>query len=73
MNDEYPIVVFWSKEDRAYIAVVPDLRGCTAHGSTPESATAEARTAMKLWLDVAREHGDPIPVPSPPTRFVIAS
>ncbi|MGH2534142.1 MAG: type II toxin-antitoxin system HicB family antitoxin [Thermomicrobiales bacterium] len=73
MTDEYPIVVFWSEEDRSYIAVVPDLRGCTAHGPTPEHATAEVRIAMRLWLDVAREHGDPIPTASPPARFVVAS
>jgi predicted RNase H-like HicB family nuclease len=36
--NEYPVVVFWSEEDQSYIANVPDLRYCSAHGETPEEA-----------------------------------
>lgn len=60
---DYHINVFWSDEDRAYIATVPDLEGCSAFGDTPERAVAEVVIAKKLWLDVARESGMAIPEP----------
>ena len=57
----YHINVFWSDEDSCWIADVPDLRPCTAHGDTPEEATANVRDAVDGWLAVARERGFPIP------------
>lgn len=63
MNPRYSIVVLWSDEDGVWIADAPDLKSCSAHGETPTEAVAELQTAMKLWLDVAREHGYPIPEP----------
>ena len=63
MND-YPIVIFWSPEDRAYIADIPDLQGCTADGATPEEALREVLIVKGMWLDVAREDGRPLPEPS---------
>ena len=60
---KYSAVVSWSAEDQAYIAEVPELLGCMAHGDSYESALANAREAIQLWLDTAREFGDPIPVP----------
>lgn len=62
----YPINIFWSEEDSQWIAVVPDLEGCSASGDSPEEAAREIQTAMKLWLEVASENGDPIPQPSAP-------
>ncbi len=62
MND-YHINVFWSQEDRQWIADIPDLRFCSASGDTPEEAVHEIQVAKGLWLSVAQEHGDPIPVP----------
>jgi predicted RNase H-like HicB family nuclease len=64
MSDEYPIVVFWSDEDEAYIADIPDLFACSAFGATAEEAVAEVQRAKAAWLATAREHGDPIPEPS---------
>jgi predicted RNase H-like HicB family nuclease len=46
------------------VADIPDLFACSAFGDTPEEALAEVRVAKQLWLDVAREHGDPIPEPA---------
>lgn len=66
MSDRYPIVVFWSDEDQAWIADVPDLFACSAHGPTPEEALRQVRLAMAAWLDVAREMGKPLPTPSRP-------
>ena len=62
--DEYPIVVFHTPSDGLWVAKVPDLSGCSAHGETPEEAVSEVRIAMRGWLEVAREIGKPIPAPS---------
>lgn len=61
--NRYEIILFWSEADRAYVAEVPELAGCMAHGPTQESALASAKRAIKLWVDTAREFGDPIPEP----------
>lgn len=60
---DYAVSIFWSDEDNQYIAVVPDLRGCSASGDTPEEALREVQIAKDLWLEVAREHGDALPEP----------
>ncbi len=63
MEEKYTITIFWSNEDEAYIAVVEELEGCSAFGETREEALLEIKIAMKLWLEVARKHGDEIPLP----------
>lgn len=60
---KYEIVIYWSDEDGVFIAEVPELPGCMAHGDTSERALAQAQEAIALWLETAREHGDPIPTP----------
>ena len=65
-DDRYRIDLFWSDEDGAWIANVPDLKYCSAHGDTPEEALAEVQIAKELWLEVARERGKPLPAPSYP-------
>ena len=62
-NPDYHIDLFWSKADDCWIADVPDLEGCNAHGESAEVAAREIQVAMSLWLEVAAEYGDPIPVP----------
>jgi predicted RNase H-like HicB family nuclease len=62
-ENRYTIVVFWSEEDRAWVADVPDLKSCSAFGSTPEEAVAEVHVAMDAWLDAARDAGLKIPKP----------
>jgi predicted RNase H-like HicB family nuclease len=57
----YTINVFWSDEDEAWVADVPDLRSCSALGNTPEEAVAEVRVAMEAWLAAARDAGHPVP------------
>jgi predicted RNase H-like HicB family nuclease len=59
----YNINVYWSDEDDCWIADVPDLRPCSAHGDTPEQAMAHIQDAIDGWLAVARERGFPIPEP----------
>ncbi len=60
---KYEIIIFWSEEDDAFLADVPELPGCMAHGDSPEEALSNAKEAMQLWLDTATEFGDPIPAP----------
>lgn len=59
----YEIDIFWSDEDEAFIADVPDLRYCSAWGETYEDALREVRVAIELHLDTLREDGRPIPTP----------
>ena len=61
--NKYEIIIFWSQVDDAFIADVPELPGCMAHGNTYESALANAMEAIQHWLTVAQEFGDPIPKP----------
>jgi predicted RNase H-like HicB family nuclease len=60
---KYETIFFWSEEDNAYVVDVPELPGCMAHGESQEEALANAQQAIQLWLDTAKEFGDPIPVP----------
>jgi predicted RNase H-like HicB family nuclease len=64
MTPHYHINVFWSDDDRCWIANVPDLHPCSAHGATPTEAVAEIEVVIDSWLDVARDRGFPIPEPS---------
>ena len=59
----YHINVFWYPDDQCWIADVPDLRPCSAHGDTPERAVAEVRKAIGVWLETARAGDLPIPEP----------
>lgn len=60
---KYETIIFWSEEDKSFVADVPELPGCMAHGASPDEALVNAQEAMQLWLDTAREFGDPIPEP----------
>ena len=61
--NRYAIIVFWSEEDGAWVADVPDLKSCAAFGSTREEAVAEVSIAIDAWLDAARDAGLEIPKP----------
>lgn len=61
--ERYEIILYWSSEDSAFIAEVPELSGCMAHGDTQEAALANVKEAMSLWMETAQEFGDPIPEP----------
>lgn len=60
---KYEIIIYWSNEDEAFVAEVPELAGCAAHGSTQEEALRNANGAIQLWIDTAKEFGDPVPEP----------
>ena len=64
MESRYPTLIEWSANDKAFVAVVPDLPGCMTHGRTREEAARNAEEAIQGWLEAAREAGRPIPRPS---------
>jgi predicted RNase H-like HicB family nuclease len=59
----YHINVFWYPDDNCWVADVPDLRPCSAHGDTPEQAVANLRDAVDGWMETAKAAGQPIPEP----------
>lgn len=59
----YEIVVYWDNVDQIYVAEVPDLPVCMAHGKTYVEAVESVSDAISLWLETAREFGDHIPTP----------
>lgn len=61
--NRYEIIIYWSAADDCFVAEVPELPGCTAHGGTHEEALANAKEAQALWIDTAKEFGDTIPAP----------
>ena len=60
---KYEVIIYWSSEDDVFIAEIPELPGCMAHGETQEEALKNGKDAMQLWIDTAKEFGDPIPKP----------
>jgi predicted RNase H-like HicB family nuclease len=59
----YEIILYWSAEDAAFIAEVPELPGCAADGQTYQEAVANAEAVIQEWMETAKELGRPIPVP----------
>ena len=61
---KYAIEIFYSEEDKGYVAVVPELAGCSAFGETEGAALKEVMTAVELWLETAEKEGREIPRPA---------
>ena len=60
---KYEMIIYWSNTDEAFVAEVPELPGCMAHGNTQEAALENVKEAIQLWIDTAKEFGDQIPEP----------
>lgn len=60
---KYEVIIYWSNEDNAFIAEVPELAGCMADGATYQEALANAQMIIQEWIETARELGRPIPEP----------
>jgi predicted RNase H-like HicB family nuclease len=60
---KYEIILYWSKEDQAFIAEVPELPGCAADGATYQEAVANVEVVIREWIETAKELGRPIPSP----------
>jgi predicted RNase H-like HicB family nuclease len=63
VKNDYHINIFYSIEDEAYIADIPDLKYCSAHGTSPQEALAEVLIAKEAWLEAAKSRGQNIPEP----------
>lgn len=74
MQHRYHINVFWYSDDGCWIADVPDLKSCSAHGDSPEEAIAEAQIAIALWIETAHNRGIAVPEPRyRPAIYAVAS
>jgi predicted RNase H-like HicB family nuclease len=60
---QYEIILYWSKEDQAFIAEVPELAGCAADGATYQEAIVNAEVVIREWIETALELGRPVPEP----------
>ena len=60
---KYEVIIFWSKEDNEFLAEMPELKGCIAHGSTPEEALKEVYIMAEECVALAKENGWFVPEP----------
>jgi len=60
---QYEIILYWSEQDRAFLAEVPELPGCAADGDTYQEALANVEVVIQEWIETAKELGRPIPRP----------
>jgi predicted RNase H-like HicB family nuclease len=60
---KYEVIIYWSEQDQAFIAEVPELPGCAADGKTYRQALANVEVIIREWIETANELGRPIPVP----------
>jgi predicted RNase H-like HicB family nuclease len=58
---KYELIIYWSKDDNAFVVDVPELPGCMADGATYEEAVANAQTVIQEWIETAKTIGRPIP------------
>lgn len=58
---KYEVIIYWSRDDEAFIAEVPELPGCAADGKTQREALQNLEEAVVLWMKVAQEEGRTIP------------
>ena len=63
MGNKYEIIIFWSEEDKSFIAEVPELSGCMADGKSYQEALGNAEIIISEWVETAKELGSPIPQP----------
>jgi len=63
MQNKYEIIIFWSEDDNAYLAEVPELPGCMADGQTYQEALSNAEQTISEWIETASDLGRTIPQP----------
>ncbi|MEK7864401.1 MAG: type II toxin-antitoxin system HicB family antitoxin [Nitrospirota bacterium] len=63
MKNRYEIIIYWSTEDQAYIAEVPELPGCMADGKTYQEALSNVEVIIQEWIETAKELKRQIPQP----------
>lgn len=62
-EQRYELIIYWSEEDEAFIAEVPELPGCAADGATYDEVVANVQVVIEEWIETAMELGRPIPEP----------
>ncbi len=60
---KYEVIIYWSKDDQAFVAEVPELPGCAADGATYQEALANVEAIIQEWIETAKDLGRPIPEP----------
>lgn len=60
---KYEVIIYWSEEDNAYIAEVPELPGCMADGATYQKALKNVEVIIDEWIETAKSMRREIPVP----------
>jgi len=60
---KYEIIIYWSESDDAFVAEIPELKGCIAHGNTQDEALREVNYIASEWIEIAKEKGWQIPEP----------
>ncbi len=60
---KYEVIIYWSKDDNAYLAEVPELSGCMSDGSTYEEALQNVQIVIDEWIETAKLAGREIPNP----------
>lgn len=66
---KYEVILYWSSEDDAYVAEVPELAGCMADGKTMSEALAAAETVIREWIETAKKLGREVPEPKGRLRY----
>lgn len=66
--NRYLVEIFWSDEDEGYVAIVPDLAGCSAWGRSMEDAVREIENAQAAWIEACQASGEVIPTPKAQAR-----
>ena len=69
MTPRYEVIIYWSEEDKAFIAEVPELAGCTADGTTHQEALAKVEVVIQEWIETVKEIGRPVPEPKGRVAF----
>lgn len=69
MDKKYEIIIFWSSEDNAYVAEVPELPGCMADGRTYRETLDNAEQVIEEWIETAMKLDRPIPQPRGRLRY----
>jgi len=60
---KYEVIIYWSEDDQAFVAEVPELPGCAADGKSYQEALKNAEVVIQEWIETAKELGRPIPIP----------
>jgi predicted RNase H-like HicB family nuclease len=60
---KYEIIIFWSEQDQVFVAEMPELKGCIAHGDTQAEALKNVNEVAEQWIEMAEEKGWEIPEP----------